>query len=98
MAEVLGKERLHDLGFGIPRGKVTAREAVMLSRFEEELPSISDVAKADEIELQEIKENAAKSMEDIIAQFETALQEILSMNSKAWTNSSGVFAVPSKWK
>ena len=36
----------------------------MLNRVEEELPSVSDVAKADDIELQEI----AKSTEDLIAQ------------------------------
>ena len=54
IAEILGKEELHDLGFDIPMGKVTARQAVMLNRVEEELPSASDVAKADDIELQEI--------------------------------------------
>ena len=32
----------------------------MLNRVEEELPSTSDVAKADDIELQEIMENTAK--------------------------------------
>ena len=37
---------------------------------EEELPSASDVAKADDIQLQEIMENAARSMEDFIAQFD----------------------------
>ena len=37
---------------------------------EEELPSTSDVAKADDIELQEITENAMKSTEDLITQFE----------------------------
>ena len=36
----------------------------------EELPSASDVAKADDIELQEITENASKSTEDLITQFE----------------------------
>ena len=45
----------------------------MLNRVAEELPSMSDVAKADDIELQEI----AKSMEDLIAQFEG--QETLPM-------------------
>ena len=39
-----------------------------------ELPSISDVAKADDIELREIMENAAKSTDDLIAQFKTASQ------------------------
>ena len=32
----------------MPVGKVTAQEAVMLNRVEEELPSVSDVAKADD--------------------------------------------------
>ena len=42
----------------------------MLNRVEEELPSAPDVVKADEIELQEIIENATKSTEDLITQFE----------------------------
>ena len=42
---------------------------MILNRVEEELPSASEVAKADDIELQEIKENAMKSMEDLITQF-----------------------------
>ena len=51
IAEILGKEGLCDLGFDIPTGKVTAQQAVKLNRVEEELPSASDVAKADDIEL-----------------------------------------------
>ena len=39
-------------------GKVTARQAVMLSKAAEELPSESDITKADDIELQEIAEKA----------------------------------------
>ena len=65
IAEILGKEGLCSLGFDVPAGKVTARQAIMLNRVEEELPSASDVAKADDIELQEI----AKSTEDLITQF-----------------------------
>ena len=49
----------------------------MLNRVEEELPSVSDVAKADDIELQEITENTMKSTEDLITQFEG--QEMLPM-------------------
>ena len=37
---------------------------------EEELPFASDIAKADDIELQEIMEKVTKSMEDLITQFE----------------------------
>ena len=56
------------MGFDIPSGKIAAQQSVILNKTEEELPSISDVAKADNIELQEITENAARSMEDLIAQ------------------------------
>ena len=68
IADILGKNRLHNLGFDIPRGKVTAREAVMLNKVKEELPSASDIDKADDIELQENMENASKCMEDLISQ------------------------------
>ena len=37
---------------------------------EEELPSAFDIAKADDTELQEIMENVARSMEDLIAQLD----------------------------
>ena len=73
IAKILGKKRLHDLGFDSPKGKVTARQAVMLNKMKQELPSVSDVAKADDIELQEI----TKSTEDLIAQFKG--QETLPM-------------------
>ena len=49
---MLGKNRLRRLGFNIPVGKVTARQAVMLNKVAEELPSESDITKADDIELQ----------------------------------------------
>ena len=45
ITDILGKNRLHNLGFDIPRGKVPAREAIMLNKVKEELPSASDVAK-----------------------------------------------------
>ena len=68
LADILGKGGLCNLGFDIPRGKVTARQAVMLNNVKEELPSASDVDKADDIKLQEITENASNSMEDLISQ------------------------------
>ena len=71
------KEGLHDLSFDISKGKVTARHTVMLNRVEEELPSASDVAKADEIKLEEVTENAARNTEALIAQSEG--QETLPM-------------------
>ena len=77
MADILGKNRLRNLGFDITKGKVTTREAVMLNKVKEELPSESDITKADDIELQEIIESASKSMEHLIRQFEG--QETLPM-------------------
>ena len=77
IAEILGKKGLHELGFDIPRGKLMARQAVMLERVEEELPSMSNVAKVDDIELQGIMENTVKSTEVLIVQFEG--QEMLPM-------------------
>ena len=56
LADILGKNRLRRLGFNIPVGKLTARQAVMLNKAAEELPSESDITKADDIELQEIAE------------------------------------------
>ena len=58
LAAILGKNRLRNLGFDIPRGKVTAYQAVMLNKAAEELPSESDITKADDTELQEIVEKA----------------------------------------
>ena len=68
IVEILGKNRLRNLSFDIPKGKLTAWQAVMLNRVKEELPSTSDITKADDTELQEITENASESMEDLILQ------------------------------
>ena len=59
LADILGKNRLRRLGFNIPVGKLTARQAVMLNKAAEELPSESDITKADDIELQGIAEKAS---------------------------------------
>ena len=75
----MGKNRLCNLGFDIPRGKVTAQQAVLLNRVEEELPSTSDVANADDIELQEITENASRSTENLIQQPEVESSKDLPM-------------------
>ena len=58
LADILGKGGLRNLGFDIPRGKITARQTAMLNKAAEELPSESDITRADEIELQEIVEKA----------------------------------------
>ena len=62
--KILGKEGLRDLDFNISKGKVTAQQAAMLSKVEEEIPSASGVDKVGDIELQEIE----KSTEDLIFQ------------------------------
>ena len=58
LADILGKNRFRRLGFNIPVSKVTARQAVMLNKAAEELPSASDITNVDDIELQEIAEKA----------------------------------------
>ena len=58
LADILGKGGLHNLGFYILRGKATAWQVVMLNKAAEELPSESDITRADDIELQEIAEKA----------------------------------------
>ena len=58
LADILGKNRLHRLGFNIPVGPITARQAIMLNKAAEELPSGSEITKVDDIELQEIAERA----------------------------------------
>ena len=71
IAQILDKAGLHDLGSDIPiGGKVTAQQAIMLNRAEEELLFMSDIATADDIKLQEVMENAVKSMENLIEQLE----------------------------
>ena len=64
LADILGKKRPNKLSFGIPRDKGTIHQVAMLNRAEKELPPVSDINKADEIELQEI----VKSMENLISQ------------------------------
>ena len=59
ISDILGKDRLRRLAFNIPVGKVTVRQAVMLNKAAEELPSESDITGADDIELQEIAEKAS---------------------------------------
>ena len=59
IADILDKNRLRRLGINIPVGKLTAQQAVMRNKDAEELPSESDITKADDTELQEIAEKAS---------------------------------------
>ena len=86
----MGKEGLRNLDFNVSKGKVTARQAEMLNKAEEEIPSASDITKVDDLKLQEI----AKSTEDLIFQiidiqtdtddllFEHPLRELLGLDTQ----------------
>ena len=92
LADIWGKNRLRRLGFNIPVGRITARKAVMLNKAAEELPSESDITKADDIELQEIAEktlaiisqirNVQTDTEDL---FEHPLRELLGLDKELRT-------------
>ena len=77
---ILGTISIHKLGFLVSKNKATARQATMLNRGEEELPSTSDIAKMDDIELQEIMENVAKSTENLIVQLKGESSKDLPMH------------------
>ena len=89
LVDILGKGGLHKLGFDIPRGKVTAQQAVMLNKTAEELPSESDITGADDIELQEIAEKALgiiSQIKDVQTDaedlFEHPLRELLGLDKQ----------------
>ena len=92
LADILGKNRLRRLGFNLLVGKVTARQAVMLNKVAEELPSESDITKADDIELQEIVEKASgiiSEIKDVQTDtedlFEHPLRELLGLDKQLRT-------------
>ena len=92
LADILGKNRLRRLSFNIPVGRITAQQDVMLNKAAEELPSESDITKADDIELQEI----VGKISDIISRikdvqtdtedlFEHPLRELLGLDKQLRT-------------
>ena len=92
LADILGKNRLRRLGFNIPVGCITARQAVMLNKVAEALPSESDITKADDIELQEIVGKASgiiSEIKDIQMDtedlFEHPLRELLGLDKQLRT-------------
>ena len=89
IADILGKNRLRRLDFNIPVGKLTARQAIMLNKSAEELPSEPDIAKVDDIELQEIAEKASgiiSQIKDVQTDtedlFEHPLRELLGLDKQ----------------
>ena len=92
LADILGKNRLHRLGFNIPVGSITARQAIMLNKAAEELPSEYNITKADDIELQEIAEKALgiiSQIKDVQTDtedlFENPLRELLGLDEQLRT-------------
>ena len=92
LADILGKNRLRRLGVKIPVGRITARQAVMLNEAAEELPTESDITKADDIELQEIVEKASgiiSEIKDVQTDtedlFEHPLRELLGLDKQLRT-------------
>ena len=92
LADILGKNRLCRLGFNIPVGCITARQALMLNKAAEELPFESDITKADDIELQEIAEKASgiiSQIKDVQTDtedlFEHPLRELLGLDKQLRT-------------
>ena len=89
LADILGKSRLRRLGFNIPVGKLTAQQAIMLNKAAEELPSESDITKADDTELKEIAKKATgiiSQIKDIQTDtedlFEHPLWELLGLDKQ----------------
>ena len=92
LADILGKGGLCNLGFNIPVGPITACQAVMLNKAAEELPSESDITKADDTELQEIVEKASgiiSQIKDVQTDtedlFEHPLRELLGLDKQLRT-------------
>ena len=88
LADIVGKNRLRRLGFNIPVGRITARQAVMLNEAAEE----SDITKVDDIELQEIVEKASgiiSEIKDVQTDtedlFEHPLRELLGLDKQLRT-------------
>ena len=81
LANILGKNRLRRVGFNIPVGRITARQAVMLNKAAEELPSESDITWVNDIELQEIAEKASgiiSQIKDVQTDTDELFEHILS--------------------
>ena len=68
IADTLGIKGLREMGFNISKTNLKARHVLDLLKRRVELPSTSDITKADDIELQEIAENITKGTENLISQ------------------------------
>ena len=88
LADRLGKEGLRDIDFDVPVGRITARQFMASYRVESQLPSTSDITRADDIELQEIAEKASRSIENLNQQVQEEptkdlpMQELLGLDKQ----------------
>ena len=65
LVKILGANGLRDLGYNVPMGQ-SARDFMKMKRAKEELPSVSDVTNADDIELIELSRESSRISEDLI--------------------------------
>ena len=79
LVDRLGKEGLRDLGFDVPVVKIVAYQFMASYRAGSQLPSTSDITRADDIELQEIAINASRSIENLNQQVQEEPTEDLPM-------------------
>ena len=79
IANRLGIRELRKMGFSISETNLKPQDVLELIEKQVELPSAFDLAKADDIELQKITENAARSIENHTEQLEGGSSEDLPM-------------------
>ena len=89
LIRILGKNRIYNLGFNVSKWPLSRAQAVALNKAQEELPSASDITKADAIELQEIAEKASgiiSQIKDVQTDtdelFEHPLRELLGLDKQ----------------
>ena len=89
LTRILGKNRIYNLGFDVSEQPLSRKQAVAPNKAQEELPSASDITKADDIELQEIAENALgiiSQIKDVQTDtdelFEHPLRELLGLDAQ----------------
>ena len=62
----MGKNDLRNLGFDIPKSNLSARQATMLNKIEEELLSTSKMTKASDVELENLTDMVTTNVEEMI--------------------------------
>ena len=82
LIRILGKNRIYNLGFDISEWSLSRKQAVALNKAQEELPSASDIDKVGDIELQEIVENASRSIENLNQQVQEEPTKDLPMRER----------------